>query len=574
MVGRPWLRDYFDHPDEALYACVRDNDLEKLQQLLRNLPPPDVNYFPPGLGVGPPVHFAAECGSLEAVELLLNAGADPLLVGGGDELSTTALGFAASKGHRDIVKRLWKICPPEEHVNGVHPVRTPLVLAAIYGHAVVAEDLLDWWNGWSQDLKSLALLWAARRWHSGVVSLLLDKAVFEVSTLQEALHAAAQLYFNLGDDLKLELKGINYVNQQFLVTSLIDAGADPNSCQNNQPLIFTIAYNANLTGVLKILLERGADPNKTNMAGKSALCVVAECVTTATARLFVKPDCQNETAIRLLLQHKGSVSQPDNRGECPIHRAAYGLDLRLFRLYLNSGSDRDRAVLLRLTNHSGETLLHFAAAGCRIDTMEFLIAQGLDVNAKNSNGWTPILCALTPIAWNSYSSKSPTEAMQAAHYLLSQGTDASITTDEGWTPLHALALHCNADASGKAADLAQDLISRGANPEARAPLLSPNATTWDLPFSFPWGYRLREAMADPSPPNIIIRPALTPLFWAAERGAVGVIKTLIAHGVDVSLTDVEGPSPTRMVAESKMLKNQPEIIDNLIELLLAAGAGF
>lgn len=73
-----------------------------------------------------------------------------------------------------------------------------------------------------------------------------------------------------------------------------------------------------------------------------------------------------------------------------------------------------------------------------------------------------------------------------------------VSTDEGWTPLHGLALHCDPDVRGKAADLTKDLISHGADPEARAPLLSPDAKKVVPSLGLPWGYRLRDAMADPS----------------------------------------------------------------------------
>ena len=135
----------------------------------------------------------------------------------------------------------------------------------------------------------------------------------------------------LSDEFKVKYEGIDYLDQQLLIALLIDAGADPNSYPNNTPLIYSVAYNANLTGALKTLLEKGADPNKTNGSGKSALHVLAEPVGIGQA----KPDLLNETAIHLLLQHKASVSHPDNAGECPLHWAAYGLDLRLFRLYLS-----------------------------------------------------------------------------------------------------------------------------------------------------------------------------------------------------------------------------------------------
>jgi hypothetical protein len=109
MCDLPSLLGYFDSADEALHACVRDNDLQKLQQLLRALPLPNVNYSHQAFG--PPVHFAAWCGDLEAVELLLDAGAYPF-PSSYSEPNLTAMGFAASKGHRDVVKRLWTICPP------------------------------------------------------------------------------------------------------------------------------------------------------------------------------------------------------------------------------------------------------------------------------------------------------------------------------------------------------------------------------------------------------------------------------------------------------------------------------
>ena len=562
------LHNYFDTADEALHACIRDNDLQQLQQLLHASPTPNVNYFEAGFG--PPVHFAAWCGNLDAVELLLAAGANPHLVSHG-ELKLTAIGIATCKGHRNIVKRLWMVCPPETFTHGFKPYRISLVVAATYGHADIVEDLLGWWNNWSQDLKTEALLWATRRWHFEVVNLLLKKAVFKQATIQEALHLAVNDKFMLYHEVNNKYEGIHYLNQQLLVALLIDAGADPNSCLDKRPPVYSVAFDANLTGVLKTLLEKGADPNKTNEAGKTALHVLAEPVGINQAR----PELLNETAIRLLLQHKASVSQPDNAGECPLHWAAYGLDLRLFRLYLNSDPDRGLEALLQLTSHNQETLLHFAAAGCHIEVMEFLIGQGLDVNAKNSNGWTPIMCAMVPIKRNpSLSVKSPTEAMKAAQCLLSHGADANITTDEGWTLLHGLTLYCDPDVSSKVAEFTRDLVSRGANMEARARLLSPDAKVVVPSRGIPWGYRLRDAMADPSALRMVVRPGLTPIYWAAERGAIGVIRTLLAYSVNVSLTDIDRISPTRMAAESKFLERQSELIDDMIKLLLAAGAGF
>ncbi|KFY37054.1 hypothetical protein V495_07416 [Pseudogymnoascus sp. VKM F-4514 (FW-929)] len=370
------------------------------------------------------------------------------------------------------------------------------------------------------------------------------------------------------------------VNQQLLISALIDARADPNSYPHgNTPLIITVACNSNLTGALKTLLEKGADPSKTNGSGLSAPHVLTEPV--EVRQMGGGPSVINETAIHLLLQYKASVSQPNSAGEFPIHWASYGFSLRLFHVYLYSHPEPDQDNLLCSTNNNGETLLHFAAAGCRTEVMEYLPSKGLDVNAANSNGWTPLMCALTPIdrstCWTT-NIKTLANAIESARLLLSYGADPDIVTDEGWAPLHVLALYL--DVAGKAEEFAKDLISRGVDPEARALLLSPPSIVPRLYYvcwSLPWGYRLRDVMADPPVEKWIVRSNMMPLHWAAERGAVGVIKALLSSGVDVpamdvdgTLVDVDGTSPAKIAAESMFLKKRTESVDNIINLIVGA----
>ncbi|KFY67364.1 hypothetical protein V496_01634 [Pseudogymnoascus sp. VKM F-4515 (FW-2607)] len=562
----------FDPTHEALHVCILNDDVPQLQLLLGASPVPDINYS--HQKYGPPIHFAIWCDNLDAVDLLLAAGANTHLVSYNQQ-RLRAIGLAASKGHRDIVKRLWARCGPESHVDGLRIEQTCLVMAASEGHASIVDDMLNWWNGWSQDLKITALQLAAMQWHFGVVNLLLKRELFEQSILQDALHSAADHKAMFTDD-KPKYEGVEYVNQQLLISLLIDAGADPNSRPHgNTPLIITVASNSNLTGALKALLEKGADPNKTNGSGLSALHVLTDPV--EVRQMGGGPSVINETAIHLLLQYKASVSQPDSAGECPIHWASYGFSLRLFHIYLESHPGPDRDTLLRSTNNNGETLLHFAAAGCRTEVMEYLLSKGLDVNATNSNGWTPLMCALTPIdrstCWTT-NIKTLANAIQSAHLLLCHGADPNIVTDEGWTPLHVLALYL--DVAGKAEEFAKDLISRGADPEARALLLIPPSSvprSYYVCWSMPWGYRLRGVMADPPAKKWIVRSNMMPLHWAAERGAVGVIKALLSSGVNVPAMDVDGTSPAKMAAESKFLEGKPDLVKDIINLI-DARAGF
>ncbi|KFY45182.1 hypothetical protein V494_01107 [Pseudogymnoascus sp. VKM F-4513 (FW-928)] len=546
--------------DEVLHLCIRDDGAPKLRQLLDASPAPDINHS--NHEFGPALHFAAWCGDLDAVDILLAAGADASIAECTMD-GLTAIAAAAHQGHRDIVKRLWACFSPVEHLQGC---QICLVVAASNGHASIVEDLLDLWNGWPLEVKILALRMASSEWQFGVVNLLLKRESFEQSVLQKALHCAADLK-PLGH-FEAHYEGADYADQQLLIATLIDAGADPNCyVSGTTPLILTVVHNSILTCALKTLLEKGADPNRTDGFGRSALRELTTPV--SLDQIGFGLHFVNETAIQFLLQYKASVSLLDSAGECPLHWAAFAFDLRLFRIYLDSQPDQD--ALLRLTNNNGETLLHYAAAGCHIEVIEYLLSRGLDVNAVNSNDWTPLMCALTPIEHHYgglTNMKELSEAIRSARLLLSHGANPNIVTEESWTPLHVLTLYL--DPNCEAMEFAKDLISRGVSPEARAPLLSPAPGSYYACWSMPWGYRLRDMMADPATGELVIRHERTPLHWAAERGAIGVMKALLSNGVDVPSTDADENSPVRMAAESMFVGSTPGIVDDITNLLVDA----
>ncbi|RYP28495.1 hypothetical protein DL767_007174 [Monosporascus sp. MG133] len=571
------MRNFFKSPELALHASIRDGDLPKLRQLLRSSTPVDMNDQ--DYAWGTPLHVAVWCDSLAAVEELLGAGADALAVSTDDDpLSPIAL--AARRGHPAILRRLWQHAPPESHANGPKgkPFQTCLVQAAAYGHVSIAADLLDWWNGWTQDVKDESLLWAARRWQVYVVELLLRRALFEPRVLDDALCSATDFKFLLPEESDIHYDGVDYLDLELLIAQLVDAGANPNTSSNNEPLVIRAACLVNLVGALKALLEKGADPNITDSDGQSALHRLASPV---QVRQFQRTSRLNETGIRLLLQHNASSDQRDTRGDTPLHWAAFGSNLRIFRLYLSSRQNLDQRTAIEMRNDHGETLLHFAAAGGKVDVMEFLLAQGfVNIDEKSSNGWTPLICALAPTreGFTASRSKKLPEAIRAAQLLLSRGADPLVTTSEGWSPLHCLALHYDRGESDEAAQFASDLILRGADVEARAPFLveDPKARSPILSRHLrpPWGSRVQGVFRDPSDWHKKIIPDMTPLHWAAQHGALGVVKALLAHGADPSSGSQPGPTPARVAGESTLLERHPELVEEIVELLVGAGGGF
>lgn len=280
------------------------------------------------------------------------------------------------------------------------------------------------------------------------------------------------------------------------------------------------------------------------------------------------------------LDYGASVSIGDENGVTPLHLAAFSFPRETFWPFLSHRRETQYESLVQSNNY-GESLLHYAAAGANVEVLQYLLeldvnastfsegAEGIDaetlrqireqggleVNAANSNGWTPFLCALTRTVQapterrlgsrSILHEKSGADALRTAQHLLSAGADPSLVSAEGWTPLHSLAGHDFPDTldAEAAAALAEDLIARGADVNARAPAFfhgwEDGARYGSVPWQWrlPWGFRGTKLMA--TYPGAA-RRGITPLHWAAENGCLCVARVLLAHGADPLAEDENG----------------------------------
>ena len=102
-----------------------------------------------------------------------------------------------------------------------------------------------------------------------------------------------------------------------------------------------------------------------------------------------------------------------------------------------------------LQNKFGQGLLHFAALSNNAVTIEAVLSQNFDINARCTDlGLTPLLFCLI------------NGKLEAANYLLAMGADENLKSKDGLTVLSAAAM------SGNVAAI-EMLLKRGHNPNSR-----------------------------------------------------------------------------------------------------------
>jgi ankyrin repeat protein len=350
---------------------------------------------------------------------------------------------------------------------------------------------------------------------------------------------------------------------------LVDAGANPSTALYGHPIILTAARHISLIGALKVLLEKGANPNATDHEGRTALHSLGSPTRVHQNGPSVR---FSETAIHLLLKHGASVLEVDNEaGATPLHAAAFGSNLDILQIYLSSASGEERTQDTRSKNRYGETLLlHYAAAGGKCDIAEFLISQGIGINDRNTSDWTPLHCALTPAPQGAQLNgtvKSTSDALKIAELLLSHGADPLSVTAEGWTPLHCLALFAGRkDNNARLIQFVRNLIQRGVDVHARATFIFWDELGYRDPKYYYWGHEVQESIRDPEGSGVTVRFGYTPLHFAAAHGSMSLARVLLEHGADPLSKDSRGNTVIKTTTHSGLMDNFPGTRQAIISL--------
>jgi hypothetical protein len=153
-------------------------------------------------------------------------------------------------------------------------------------------------------------------------------------------------------------------------------------------------------------------------------------------------------------------------GDTALHLAAAGYRVEIVRLLLMAGADPNAAA-----NHRRSTPLHYAADGFisspawdpkrQVATIRFLLENGAHVHSQDKSGATPLHRAVR------------TRCAAAVRCLLRAGADPTLKNKSGSTPFHLAVQNTGRGGTGTAAavsaqrEIIKEFLSFGVSPELR-----------------------------------------------------------------------------------------------------------
>ena len=390
-------------------------------------------------GGGTTLHLAAASGRAEIVKQLLSFGAD---VHAQDWARSTPLHWAAKIGHADVVAILISHGARCDVVDGEG--KTPVQRARERGCLLDATSglsksiLVASEHGRASDVRALLeadpeLVNAGYPGSQTAMHLAISSGNFDlIKTLLEyeaPVNAPDSLFrrpLHVAAAAKWNTYWPRHQDTHRVFSLLTDSGADIASGDHQQRTPLHVAAFYGIIANAECLISLGADVNTADEKGRTPL---REAVEEGHIKM-----------IRLLLSHGGTVNQIDKAGDAPLHIAVSFGDVATVQCLLENGCDvnlRDgkkntcihrcamvksptpgewdssssrpellvsrlqiaqhlwsRGAELDAEGQSGRRPLHWACAGGYVPMVEWLIAVGVDVNARTYKARTPLHVAV------------------------------------------------------------------------------------------------------------------------------------------------------------------------------------
>ncbi len=489
---------------------------------------------------------AIEKGNLEEVKSAIGKGAN---VNERDvAIGDTALVRAIRKGHLDIVKCL------VEHGANVNEAdvwnHTPLHKAVDHQDLNMVKFLIE--NGANINAKEKANgktpLMEAVFWNNfDIVDYLLSKGADinekdnrGETALDMAKQSGTQAIVNCLEGRPSEKKLlateelVKAVEKGDLegVKSALNKGADINvKVCLGWPLFVYAAdrkydvYGKNIE-IAKYLIEQGANVNEKTEKGMTCLMFMA--------------NWGNFELVKSLVEKGAKINEKIDGRATALNYAAQNGNFDIVSYLVEKGAKIEK-------DNMGRTLLMDAVGGAgfaqegsssRLKIIEYLIEKGVDLNEKNSDGWSALTYAALEGASN------------IAKYLIEHGAKINEKDNEGRTPLMIAASqgHLN---------VVKCLVEAGANLDEKN---NEGKTALDIAKGFE-KLLIADYLANFSKDKRVSIDVNKLLLEAIQRGDIDTVKSALNRGAEVNRIDEGGAAPLLYA----VILSKSEIVKYLIE---------
>ncbi|MEM7147666.1 MAG: ankyrin repeat domain-containing protein [Verrucomicrobiota bacterium] len=289
------------------------------------------------------LHLAAENNNLDAARILLESD-QPVNVDATSDTGATPLHVAARSGRNELVALLLKhnADPNKKDLEG----NTPLVIAANVNAVRLLAQAGD--DELAQSIGFLDQLADQNFDHPGAIADLV-----EAGADLDAVHPkGTRLVDFLAADWRLNP----------LTLKLLEQNLD---FQSGTPLFY--AASLGNTEIITALLERGADPN----------------VPDQLPPILVAAFTGRPQTVEALLKHGADPNTTHAGGETALHVAVAHNDPYLIEILINAGIDPN------VTDQNGNTPLHHAVENTRLTSIHSLLKNGANPDSKNAVAMSP-----------------------------------------------------------------------------------------------------------------------------------------------------------------------------------------